>query len=160
MRFLDDKGEVIRGKAADAVPRLVDLETITTIARAYEQGKEISSEEMQALVGAGGSGGARPKANARDGDALWLAKFTSVHDQQPIERVEVATLRLAAACGIRTLETRLELADTPFPVALIQRFDRRGAARIPYISAHRTRQDGGGAGLLYGDRRFHAGLFT
>lgn len=135
LRFLDDKGEVIRGRAADAVPRLVDLETITAIARAYEQGKEVSREEMQALAGAGGSGGARPKANVRDGDALWLAKFTSVHDQQPIERVEVATLRLAAACGIRTPATRLELSGTAFPVALIQRFDRRGATRIPYISA-------------------------
>lgn len=135
LRFLNDKGEVIRGNAAHAVPRLIDLETITAIARAYEQGKEMSPEQMQALVGAGGSGGARPKANVRNGDALWLAKFTSVHDQQPIERVEVATLRLAAACGIRTPETRLELADTPFPVALIRRFDRRGAARIPYISA-------------------------
>lgn len=135
LRFLDDKGEIIRGKAADAIPRLVDLETITAIARAYEQGKEISPEEMQALAGAGGSGGARPKANVRDGDTLWLAKFTSVHDQQPIERVEVATLRLAAVCGIRTPAARLELAGTPFPVALIRRFDRRGATRIPYISA-------------------------
>jgi len=135
VRFLDDKGEVIRGKMAHAVPRLVDLETITAIARAYEQGREISPEELQALAGAGGSGGARPKANVRDGDALWLAKFTSAHDRQPIERVEVATLRLAAACGIRTPAARLELADTPFPVALIQRFDRREAARIPYISA-------------------------
>src|SRR5690606_22338097 len=71
----------------------------------------------------------------KDGDILWLAKFTSVHDQQPIERVEVATLRLAQACGIRTPAARLELADTPFPVALIRRFDRRGATRIPYISA-------------------------
>ncbi len=135
LRFLDDAGQVIRGGAADAVPRLVDLQAITAIARAYEQGKEISAEEMQALAGAGGSGGARPKANVRDGDTLWLAKFTSVHDQQPIERVEVATLRLAQACGIRTPGVRLELADTPFPVALIQRFDRRGSARIPYISA-------------------------
>ncbi|MGK2908850.1 MAG: type II toxin-antitoxin system HipA family toxin [Sphingobium sp.] len=135
LRFLDDAGQVIRGGAADAVPRLVDLQAITAIARAYEQGKEISAEEMQALAGAGGSGGARPKANVRDGDMLWLAKFTSVHDQQPIERVEVATLRLAQACGIRTPGVRLELADTPFPVALIQRFDRRGSARIPYISA-------------------------
>jgi serine/threonine-protein kinase HipA len=90
---------------------------------------------MQTLAGAGGSGGARPKANVRDGDTVWLAKFTSVHDQQPIERVEVATLRLAKACGIRTPDVRLELADTPFPVALIRRFDRRGTARIPYISA-------------------------
>lgn len=135
LRFLDDAGRIIRGRAADAVPRLVDLQAITAIARAYEQGKEIAAEELQALAGAGGSGGARPKANVRDGDTLWLAKFTSVHDQQPIERVEVATLRLAQACGIRTPAVRLELADTPFPVALIQRFDRRGATRIPYISA-------------------------
>jgi serine/threonine-protein kinase HipA len=120
---------------ASAVPRLIDLQAITTIARAYEQGREISPEDMQALAGAGGSGGARPKANFRDGDTLWLAKFTSVHDQHPIARVEVATLCLARACGIRAPEVRLELADAPFPVALIQRFDRRGAARIPYISA-------------------------
>ncbi|MGV1849195.1 type II toxin-antitoxin system HipA family toxin [Rhizobium sp. L80/93] len=70
-----------------------------------------------------------------DGENFWLAKFTSVHDQQPIERVEVATLRLAKACGIRTPEARLELTETPFPVALLRRFDRRGTARIPYISA-------------------------
>lgn len=135
LRFLDDAGQIIRGGAADAVPRLVDLQAITAIARAYEQGREVSAEDIQVLAGAGGSGGARPKANIRDRDALWLAKFTSVRDQQPIERVEVATLRLARACGIRTPEVRLELADTPFPVALIQRFDRRGTARIPYVSA-------------------------
>ncbi|WP_312596817.1 HipA domain-containing protein [Brevundimonas sp.] len=134
LRFLDENGEVIRG-AAEAVPRLVDLEAITRIARAYEQGQDISVEDMQALAGAGGSGGARPKANVQDGDTLWLAKFTSAHDQAPIERVEVATLSLARACGIWTPEVRLELADTAFPVALIQRFDRRGRARIPYISA-------------------------
>ena len=87
LRFLDDDGQIIRGKARDAVPRIVDLEMITSIARAYEQGQDVTAEQMQALAGAGGSGGARPKANVRDGDALWLAKFTSVHDQQPIERV-------------------------------------------------------------------------
>lgn len=135
LRFLDDQGKVITGNAAEAVPRLLDLEAITAVARAYEQGKEISAQDMQALAGAGGSGGARPKANVRDKDILWLAKFTSVHDQQPIEQVEVATLSLARSCGIRTPEVRLELSDTPFPVALIQRFDRRGSARIPYISA-------------------------
>jgi len=135
LRFQDDAGKIIHGGAAHAVPRLIDLRAITALARAYEQGREISPEDMQALAGAGGSGGARPKANVQDGDTLWLAKFTSVHDQHPIERVEVATLRLARACGIRTPEVRLELGDTPFPVALIQRFDRRGTARIPYISA-------------------------
>jgi serine/threonine-protein kinase HipA len=135
LRFVDDQGKIIAGNAFEAVPRLLDLKAITAIARAYEQGKEISAAEMQALAGAGGSGGARPKANVRDGNILWLAKFTSVHDQQPVEQVEVATLGLAKLCGIRTPEVRLELADTRFPVALVQRFDRRGSARIPYISA-------------------------
>lgn len=135
LRFLDEQGKVIQCGAPDAVPRLVDLAAITAIARAYEQGEDVSAADMQALAGAGGSGGARPKANVLDDDTLWLAKFTSAHDRQPIERVEVATLRLAAACGIRTPEARLELGDTPFPVALIKRFDRQGKARIPYISA-------------------------
>ena len=135
LRFLNDHGEVIRGGAPNAVPRLVDLQTITAIARAYEQGQEISAADMAVLAGAGGSGGARPKANVIEGATLWLAKFTSVHDRQPIEQVEVATLRLAAACGIRVPEVRLELADTPFPVALLRRFDRQGTGRIPYISA-------------------------
>lgn len=135
LRFLDDDGNVIAGKAPDAVPRLVDLEAITRIARDYEAGKDVSQEDMQALAGAGGSGGARPKANVRDGDRLWLAKFTSLTDESPVERVEIATLALAKECGIRTPGARLELADTTYPVALIERFDRRGTARIPYISA-------------------------
>ncbi len=135
LRFLDEDGAVITGRDPDAVPRLVELEAITKIARDYEAGKDVSHEDMQALAGAGGSGGARPKANVRDNDKLWLAKFTSLADENPVERVEVATLRLARTCGIRTPEVRLELADTPYPVALIERFDRQGTARVPYISA-------------------------
>ncbi|MDK2770357.1 MAG: type II toxin-antitoxin system HipA family toxin [Sphingomonas sp.] len=135
LRFLDGDGAVITGAAADAVPRLIDLAALTEIARAYEQGQDISAEQLAALAGAGGSGGARPKANVREGDQLWLAKFTSVLDQQPVERAEVAVLRLAAACGITVPEVRLELGDTPYPVALLRRFDRLGSGRIPYISA-------------------------
>lgn len=135
LRFLDADGEIIRGHAPHAVPRLIDLEVLTSIARGYEQGKDVSAEDIRALAGAGGSGGARPKANIHDEGALWLAKFTSALDQQPVERVEVATLALAKACGIRTPEARLELADTDFPVALIRKFDRGESGRIPYISA-------------------------
>ncbi len=135
LRFLSDDGAVITGAATDSVPRLIDLEALTGIARAYESGEEISAEDLAALAGAGGSGGARPKANVRDGDHLWLAKFTSVLDQQPVERAEVAVLRLAEKCGITVPETRLELGNTPYPVALLRRFDRQGNARIPYISA-------------------------
>lgn len=145
LRFLDANGEIIRGQAPHAVPRLFDLEALTAIARGYEQGKDVSVEDIRALAGAGGSGGARPKANIQDEGALWLAKFTSALDQQPIERVEIATLSLAKACGIRTPEARLELADTDYPVALIRRFDRREGGRIPYISARTALGKEGGA---------------
>jgi serine/threonine-protein kinase HipA len=135
LRFLDAGGKVIQGALPHAIPRLIDLEALTRIARSYEQGKEVSTDDIRALAGAGGSGGARPKANVQDDGVLWLAKFTSALDQQPVERVEVATMMLAKACGIRTPDARLELADTDFPVALLRRFDRGENGRIPYISA-------------------------
>src|ERR1700704_1665740 len=63
----------------------------------------------------------RIKARDRNGPA---------NDELPVFRGNLARM-----CGIRTPEVRLELADTKFPVALVRRFDRRGSARIPYISA-------------------------
>jgi len=44
-------------------------------------------------------------------------------------------LKLAARCGLRAAEAKLELRDSDSPIALIRRFDRRGNTRIPYISA-------------------------
>jgi len=38
-------------RAADTCPSLVDLQVITAIARAYEQGKDISAEDLQTLAG-------------------------------------------------------------------------------------------------------------
>lgn len=61
LRFVDANGAIIKGRETDAVPRLIDLQAITAISRAYEQGKEISAQDMQALAGVGGSGGLAPK---------------------------------------------------------------------------------------------------
>ncbi len=69
LRFVDANGAVIKGQETVA-PRLLDLQAITAISRAYEQGKEISAKDMQALAGAVGSGGARPKASVIEGGTL------------------------------------------------------------------------------------------
>lgn len=61
LRFLDENGQLIAGKASDAVPRLVELEAITRIAQDYEAGKDVSQEDMQTLAEAGGSGGRAPR---------------------------------------------------------------------------------------------------
>jgi len=71
-----------------------------------------------------------------EGDGcLWIAKFTSGRDERPIERVEVATLKLARLCGLNASEAMLEFRNSDVPVALVKRFDHRGDVRIPYISA-------------------------
>ncbi len=135
LRFVDQENRVIAGRA-DAVPRLIDLDAIRQVAARHEARGAIEPAEIRALAGAGGSlGGARPKANVLDGDTLWIAKFTSIEDGYPVERVEIATLDLARRAGLRVPAHRLLLERTDHPVALIQRFDRRGPGRVPYLSA-------------------------
>ena len=66
-----------------------------------------------------------------------------------MERAEIATLKLAARCGLHVPEARLELVNSDSPVALIQRFDRRGEERIPYMSAKAGLDWGGTEGRYY-----------
>ena len=68
-----------------------------------------------------------------------------------MERAEIATLRLAAGCGLRVPEARLELVRSDSPVALIRRFDRRGDVRIPYMSARTALDWEGSEGRYYTD---------
>ncbi|MDP1576215.1 MAG: type II toxin-antitoxin system HipA family toxin [Cypionkella sp.] len=135
IRFCDGQGRIITGDVAP-VPRLIDLEELRGIAASIERRGEVSNEALRLMAGAGGSiGGARPKANVLDDGQLWIAKFSSANDGSPVERIEVATLGLAREVGLNAPEARLMLERTPSPIALIRRFDRAGAARIPYISA-------------------------
>jgi serine/threonine-protein kinase HipA len=144
LRFIGENGEIISGHRAP-VPNLMQLDALRDIAVRIEQRREMSSEDLRQLAGAGGSiGGARPKANVQDRDDLWIAKFSSLGDQSPVERIEVATLQLARECGLRAPDARLMLENSGHPVALIKRFDRRARVRVPYFSA-RTALDRSGA---------------
>lgn len=135
LRFCDGQGRVIIGDTVP-VPRLIDLEELRSIAAAVETRGEVPNAALRQMAGAGGSiGGARPKANVMDEGQLWIAKFSSATDASPVERIEVATLKLAQEVGLNTPEARLMLEATDSPIALIRRFDREGPARIPYISA-------------------------
>lgn len=135
LRFLGDDMEPL-SDLSPPIPRLVELEQLRALAARFERDPGGAEEEARDLAGAAGSlGGARPKVNVEGEGHLWIAKFTSAQDTRPVERVEVATLKLAARCGLRVAEAKLELANSDSPVALIRRFDRRGNTRIPYISA-------------------------
>lgn len=135
LRFLGDDMEPL-SDLTPPIPRLVELEGLRALAQRFERDPGGAEEEARDLAGVAGSlGGARPKANVEGDGHLWIAKFTSAQDTRPVERVEVAALKLAARCGLRAAEAKLELRDSDSPIALIRRFDRRGNTRIPYISA-------------------------
>lgn len=135
LRFLGDDGEPL-SRNTMPIPHLIELERLRALAQRFERDPEGAGEVVQDLAGIAGSlGGARPKANVQDDGNLWIAKFTSVLDTRPVERVEVATLKLAKLCGLSAADARLELGKSDRPIALIRRFDRNGNKRIPYISA-------------------------
>lgn len=135
LRFLGEDMEPL-SDLTPPIPRLVELERLRALAQRFERDPGGAEAEARDLAGVAGSlGGARPKANVEGDGHLWIAKFTSAQDTRPVERVEVAALKLAAKCGLRAAEAKLELRDSDSPIALIRRFDRRGTTRIPYISA-------------------------
>ena len=150
LRFLDEDMAPLSG-LAPPIPRLVELERLQALARRFERDPVGAKQEARELAGGAGSGGARPKANVAGDGNLWIAKFTSEGDTRPIERAEVATLKLAALCGLRAAQARLALRDSDSPIALVRRFDRRGDARIPYMSARTALDWQSGEGGFYTD---------
>lgn len=125
-------------EAPFAPPAVERLEDILEAASVAEQGAALSPH-MQALLRQGTSmGGARPKCLVEDASGLWLAKFPSIHDRWNNARVEMATMNLAASCGIRVPAMRLVRAGNA-DVLLLERFDRQktpeGYTRLGYCSA-------------------------
>ncbi len=152
LRYFDDDGMPL-ARSYPPIPRLNELRELRGLASAAEMGLEMTASDRDRLLGSAGSlGGARPKASVRDerGD-LAIAKFTSDNDTMPIERAEVATLKLARAAGIDVASARLELNDTNRPVALIKRFDRSRGERISYLSAQSFLGAGAATGGFYTD---------
>ena len=80
-------------------------------------------------------GGARPKASVIDQHGhLSIAKFPKETDDYSMETWEEIALRLAGRAGIATpTHDLIDVAGKK--VLLSRRFDRRGATRIPFLSA-------------------------
>ena len=98
---------------------------------------EEETDDDLALVLAPGTslGGARPKASVLASDGrLLIAKFPRKDDDWPVTRWEATTLALAKLAGIGVPVSRLE-AVLRRPVLILERFDRDGATRIPFMSS-------------------------
>ena len=152
LRYLGEEG-IPLSRSDSPVPRLSQLARLRSLASAVGRAAAMASSDMNQLLGSAGSlGGTRPKASVRDDSGhLHIAKFTTDEDSMPIERAEVATLRLARAAGIRAASARLELAETNRPVALIKRFDRGVGERFSYLSAQSFLGTKAAGGAFYTD---------
>ena len=152
LRYFDEDGMPL-ARSYPPMPRLNELRELRGLASAAGMGLEMTASDRDRLLGSAGAlGGTRPKASVRDENGeLAIAKFTSENDTMPIERAEVATLKLARAAGIDAASARLELNDTNRPVALITRFDRSRGERISYLSAQSFLGVGAATGGFYTD---------
>jgi serine/threonine-protein kinase HipA len=135
LRFTVEDGGPFVADGSPGVPPLVELPRLLGAARRADD-DESTDEDLALLLAPGSSlGGARPKASVRDAHGrLSIAKFARSVDPYPVERWERVALRLAESAGIRVPRARvLELEGQP--VLLVERFDRSGPLRVPFLSA-------------------------
>lgn len=120
------------------VPPLVNLGEMLTAAAAIEEDPDsIEAEDAVRLLLAPGSslGGARPKASVRERNgALAIAKFPEKGDRTDAVRWEATLLAMANNSGIVIPKARIEMVGGT-AVLLVERFDRQGRDRIPFLSA-------------------------
>lgn len=121
----DAPGETFSLEAlAEAVERVQDVERL--------------DETLRRLLTAGSSlGGARPKGSTELDGHPWIAKFPARNDTFPVCRIELATMRLAAECGLDVPSLAFREAFGR-DIYLIKRFDRHrdgnALRRTPFIS--------------------------
>lgn len=135
LRFRDPESAIYLADERGGVPDLIQLPTLLSAAERMER-DEASEEELRRLLRGGSSlGGARPKAHVVDNDGrLAIAKFPSPADEWDVMRWEYVALTLARAAGISVADSALHEIDGK-AVLIVDRFDRRGKARLGYVSA-------------------------
>jgi serine/threonine-protein kinase HipA len=136
LRFAEQEGGPFLAEGTDAaIPPIVELGRFLAASDRILENKELD-QDIKDLVAPGASlGGARPKASVVNTNGkLMIAKFPSVNDEWDVELWEYIAIKMAAKAGIPTPDVQLEKIGGR-SVLLLDRFDRHGAKRIPFLSA-------------------------
>ncbi len=135
LRFsLSEGGEFLANNKLARIPPRIQLPKLLHAADTIYTHSE-TAEDLKLLLAPGSSlGGARPKGSIWDHNSqLLLAKFPRKDDTFDEVAWEATTLSLAGKAGIQTPQTKLiEVSDRH--VLLLDRFDRKGSSRIPFLS--------------------------
>jgi serine/threonine-protein kinase HipA len=128
-------GPFLASQDQSPAPPLVDLPRLLSAAERVISEDE-GDEDLRLLFAPGSSlGGARPKASVREPDgSLAIAKFPHKDDEWNAVVWEAVSLSLAGKAGLAVARWRLEKIAGK-DVIVLKRFDRTGAARIPFLSA-------------------------
>ncbi|OOG21460.1 phosphatidylinositol kinase [Thioalkalivibrio denitrificans] len=136
LRFASEPGgPFLAAGNVTPIPPLIELPRLLSAAE-HVIGDSESDEDLRLLLAPGSSlGGARPKASVRDKDGhLAIAKFPHRDDDYNVVLWEAVALSLAEKAGIPVAPWRIEMiADKA--ALIVRRFDRKGQARIPFLSA-------------------------
>ena len=132
---LEEGGPFLNTPKQHSIPPLTSLEDLLNAAQNIETASENFSDLKLLIDPSTSLGGARAKASVLDNENnLLVAKFPQKDDEWPVIQWEAVALTLAKMSGINVPKWRLEKVKDKF-VLLLQRFDRNGTERIPYISA-------------------------
>lgn len=101
-----------------------DLEELVEAVERVEQGVSLTPELDQALLHGSSLGGARPKAQVRQGEKKYIAKFASSSDFYNVVKAEYIAMRLANIAGLNVAPVELVKAANK-DVLLVRRFDRQ-----------------------------------
>lgn len=132
----EESGPFLAPGGEDVIPPIVELGELLAITQNFLDDKE-TTDELRRLLAPGSSlGGARPKASVQNEDgSLKIAKFPSKFDAYDEVRWEAVALALAEEAGIDTPDRNLLQDVNGKPVLLLDRFDREGQTRVPFLSA-------------------------
>lgn len=135
LRFRRQNEALFQAPIRAGVPALIELGRLLQITERILRDEE-TDEDLQLIFAPGSSlGGARPKASVIDQHGhLSIAKFPKESDEYSIETWEEIALRLAERADINTPHHQL-IQVAGKAVMLSRRFDRNGAARMPFLSA-------------------------
>ena len=136
LRFRADADGPFLASSSGKIPPLVQLSALLNAANAVH-GETETAQDLRFLLGQGSPlGGARPKsAVALANGQLAIAKFSKPDDVRDIGAGEILALTLAKKAGIQVSGHQLVNVKGK-SVSVITRFDRDGARRIPFLSAH------------------------
>jgi len=135
LRFAKEIDGPFLAQGQENVPPFVNLGRLLEATERVTEGDE-TSEDLHLLLAPGSSLlGSRPKASVRGREGeLLIAKFNRPDDDYDVGRWEGVAMSLAVSAGLNVAVWNIESVNQS-TVLLMQRFDRKGENRTPFLSA-------------------------